>query len=117
MSLLDDFDYEPIFCGLWVFGDFLSLRTMGDVIVEIRVMKEFNVQSSWTKTLVLPIDGIPSQLLCRTKSGDIVGADGGTGLVKYDDKGQLLERHSYGIGRSGSQVTMYTESLLSPLVS
>ncbi|KAK2411907.1 F-box/kelch-repeat protein [Trifolium repens] len=119
MSLPDDFDHEPTFCDLWVFGDFLSLWAMGDDIVEIWVMKEYRVHSSWTKTLVLvlPIDGIPtsyfSPLGC-TKSGQIVGTNGDNGLVKYDDKGQLLEHHSYCNDRSGSQLIMYTESLLSP---
>ncbi|GAU41597.1 hypothetical protein TSUD_196660 [Trifolium subterraneum] len=117
MSLPDDFDHEPTFCDLWVFGDFFSLWAMGDGIVEIWVMKEYRVHSSWAKTLVLPIDGIPTWYfspLCCTKSGHIVGTDGVTGLAKYDDKGQLLQHRSYCNGRSGSQVIMYTESLLSP---
>ncbi|CAJ2634492.1 unnamed protein product [Trifolium pratense] len=112
MSLPDDFYYELSFCELWVFGDFLSLCVMGDDTVEIWVMKEYKVHSSWTKTLVLPTQYFSP--LCLTKSGDIVGADGGNGLVKYDDKGQLLEHRSYCNVRGRSQAIMYTESLLSP---
>jgi len=60
-------------CGIWVFGEFLS------VCVEIWVMKEYKVHSSWTKTLVLSISGIPYfPPVCCTKSGDIIGTDGYT---------------------------------------
>ncbi|KEH18192.1 galactose oxidase [Medicago truncatula] len=51
--------------------------------------------------------------MCSTISGDIIGTYGGTELVKYDDKGQLLEHRCYYNDGFGSQVTMYTESLLS----
>jgi hypothetical protein len=51
--------------------------------------------------------------MCSTISGDIIGTDGGTELVKYDDKGQLLEHHCYYNDGFGSQVAMYTQSLLS----
>ncbi|KAL5066735.1 hypothetical protein RYX36_017622, partial [Vicia faba] len=55
--------------------------------VEIWVMEEYEVNSSWTMTLALPIDDIPIEnfsLLCCTKSGDIIGTDDGddgSGLV------------------------------------
>ncbi|CAJ2634502.1 unnamed protein product [Trifolium pratense] len=57
--------------------------------VEIWVMKEYKMHSSWTKMLVLPTDGLPYEYFnpsCSTKSGDIIGTDGGTGWVKYNDK-------------------------------
>jgi len=53
----------------------------GNSKVDIWVMKEHKVHSSWTKNLVLPIDVIPSRRfspICFTKSGDIVGTDGKT---------------------------------------
>jgi len=118
VNLPDDFDHEPTNCGLWVFEEFLSLSVVDchNNIVEIWVMKEYKVNSSWKKTLVLPIDGIPTQYfypLSSTKNGDIIGTDGDTGLVKYNDKGQLLEHRSYCNDPYGCQVAMYTESLLS----
>ncbi|CAJ2634488.1 unnamed protein product [Trifolium pratense] len=116
IHLPNDFCCKSYHCDLWVFGDSLSLWGMGDGAVEIWVMKEYKVNSSWTKTLFLPIDGIPSRYfspLCCTKSGDIVGTDGSMGLMKYDDKGQLLEHHIYCNDPCESLAIMYTESLLS----
>ncbi|XP_058759188.1 F-box/kelch-repeat protein At3g06240-like [Vicia villosa] len=111
MFLPDDFNIDSNFYELWVFGEFLSLWVRGEDAVEIWVMKEYKVQSSWTMTLVLPMDDYFSPICCTIK-GDIIGT-GSTGLVKYDDKGQLLEHRSYGVVPHGSQVAMYVESLLS----
>ena len=116
LSLPDDFYHEPTDCDLWVFREFLSICAMGDDTVEIWVMKEYKVRSSWTKTLVLSCSSIPIHYfspICCTKRGDIIGTDGGSGLVKYDGKGHLLEHRSYCNNPRGSQVVMYTESLLS----
>jgi len=116
MSLPDDFHHDPTNFDLWVFKEFLSLWAIWDGTVEIWVMKEYKVCSSWTKTLVLSIDGISTKYffpICSTISGDIIGTDGGTELVKYDDKGQLLEHRSYYNDARGTRVAMYTESLLS----
>ncbi|KAL5066737.1 hypothetical protein RYX36_017624 [Vicia faba] len=109
------------YCSLWVYGEFLSAYTWNfrNDTVDIYVMKEYKVNSSWTMTLALPIDVIPNKdfcPLCCTKSGDIVGtddADFGSGLVKYDKNGQFLEQQSYTNDDLRCQVTMYTESLLS----
>ena len=113
----DDFHDDPPYCGLWVFGEFLSLWAMDrhNNTLKIWVMKEYKLHSSWIKTLVVRIDdAIPNFYpLCSTKSGDIVGSDGGLGLVKYNDKGQLLEYSSYLIYPLRSQAIMYMESLLS----
>lgn len=56
----DEFNREPHDCGLWVFGEFFSFWAMDydNDTVEIWVMKEYKVHSSWTKTRVLPFDGI-----------------------------------------------------------
>ncbi|WJX96038.1 hypothetical protein P8452_77289 [Trifolium repens] len=118
MRLPDDFEHEPPQLDMWVFGEFLSLCTMGydDDIVQIWVMKEYKMHSSWTKTHVLSTDGISTMFfspLCSTKSCHIIGTDGRNGLVKYDDKGQLLEHHTYGNDSLGPHMAMYTESLLS----
>ncbi|XP_058759145.1 F-box/kelch-repeat protein At3g06240-like [Vicia villosa] len=121
MSFPDDFDHdfdqEPTDCDLWVFGEFLSLWAMEErTLVNIWIMKEYGVHSSWTKTLVLSIVAIPTRYfypICYTRNGEIIGTDGGTGLVKYDDKGQLLEHRSYSNDPEGSQVAVYIESLLS----
>ncbi|GAU26306.1 hypothetical protein TSUD_56040 [Trifolium subterraneum] len=116
MHLPDQFEID-YYCGLWVFREFLSLWNMDKDTVEIWVMKEYKVHSSWTKTHVLPIiDAIPANYfypLCCTKSGDIVGTYGYFKLMKYNDVGQLLGCCSYFNNQYGFQVAMYTESLLS----
>ncbi|CAJ2654071.1 F-box/kelch-repeat protein At3g23880-like isoform X1 [Trifolium pratense] len=99
---------------LWVFGEFLSLCAIRNGIVEIWVMREYKVHSSWTKTLVFPIGAVPYfSPIYSTKNGDIIGTIGGTGLVKYNGQGRLLGHCSYCEDPRGSQVIMYTESLLS----
>jgi len=115
--LPDDFIHQTTYCGLWVFGEFLSLWAMkGRNIFQMWVMKDSKLHSSWTKTLDLRIDDIIPNFspICSTKSGDIIGRDGDSGLVKYNnDKVQLLDYHSYYNNSVGSKVAMYTESLLS----
>ncbi|KAL5065316.1 hypothetical protein RYX36_027053 [Vicia faba] len=58
MLLPTDSDGSPLEWGLWVYGEFLSVYTKyyPNDIVKIWVMKEYKVNSSWTMTLVLPID-------------------------------------------------------------
>jgi F-box interacting protein len=66
----DDFEYSFKESNLWVFRGFLSLWVSGDKgKVDIWVMKEYKVQSSWTKTLVLTTyDTIHNvALVCCTK--------------------------------------------------
>jgi len=120
MPFPDCFNHEPRDWGLWVFGESLSLFAKDYVRrrVEIWVMKEYNVHSYWTLHPVLPIDDISTIFfspICSTKSGDIVSTDGRTGLLKYNDKKQLIEHYYYCDGRLPirSKVTVYTESLLS----
>ncbi|KEH32247.1 galactose oxidase [Medicago truncatula] len=111
-----DVDYESTKCDLWVFGEFLSLWALDyDNKFEIWVMKEYKVHLSWTKICVLSI-GISTKYfhpICSSKNGDIIGTKDGTRLVKYNDKGQFLEYHSYGKDLHGSQVALYVESLFS----
>ncbi|MCH80111.1 F-box protein, partial [Trifolium medium] len=119
IPLPSDFGRCFLDIGSWVFGEFLSLWTTRDGIVEIWVMKEYKVHSSWTKTLVIPIPGeiydeIPCFYpMCCENSGDIIGTDGRSALVKYNVKGQLLGHYSFCNHPRGSEVVMYTESLLS----
>ncbi|GAU26312.1 hypothetical protein TSUD_56100 [Trifolium subterraneum] len=118
MNLPYQFDHELSNCGLWVFREYLSLWAMNydNDTVEIWVMKEYKVHSSWTKTHVLLTHAIPTKYffpLCSTKSGDIVGTNGIIGFVKYNDEGQLLGHHSYFNQPYRSYVVMYTDSLLS----
>ena len=79
-------------------------------------MGNYKLQSSWTVTLVLTLNEIPNydfSAVCSTKNGDIVGKNGGQGVVKYDGKyGQLLENCLYD-GYPCISLVMYTESLLS----
>lgn len=114
MYLPDEFDNILDYSGLWVFGEFLSFSSnnFDNHTVEIWVMKEYKVHSSWTKTHVLSIDANVNESLsfsplCCAKSGDIIGTCGGIGLVKYNDKGQLLEHCSYRNDSRESQVAMY----------
>jgi len=116
--LPDDMCDEYDICNLAVLGDFLCVHVFGydDFPAKIWVMKEYKIQSSWTKRVDVPVDEIPTKyfsLICSTKSGDIVGKDGNNGLVKYNSEGQLLEHRSYRNGRGDSLVAVYTESLLS----
>ncbi|CAJ2634485.1 unnamed protein product [Trifolium pratense] len=123
MHLPDDFHRELNEFGFWVFGEFLSLWAVyyGDDVhdnstLEVWVMKEYKVDSPWTKTLVLPFGGTSRKNfppICSTKSGDIIGTNSHTGLEKYNDRGLMLEYHSYFNGRCGWEVALYTESLLS----
>jgi hypothetical protein len=107
----------PAYLGSWVFGEFFSLWAMDHYsrTLKIWVMNDCKLHPSWTKTLVVRIDDAIRIFspLCSTKSGDIIGSDGGLGLVKYNDKGQLLEYCAYRNYPLRSQAIVYTESLLS----
>ncbi|XP_058760646.1 F-box/kelch-repeat protein At3g06240-like [Vicia villosa] len=107
---------------LWVYQEFLSLWAMDceTSIIEIWLMKEYNVNSSWIKAIVFPVQILsPHQFspICSTKNGDIIVTDG-TRLLRYTDKGELIEGSSYrcfpdsAVSR-GSPSIVYTESLLS----
>jgi len=111
------FNYDFDSCDLGVLGDSLSVSFLEwNHSVEIWVMEEYKVQSSWTKTIVVSAESIPAGLyfypICYTEGGDIFGTNGSTGLAKYNDKGQLQEHRSYCNGSYGSRVAVYTESLL-----
>ncbi|KAK7363683.1 hypothetical protein VNO77_05834 [Canavalia gladiata] len=117
IPLPDDVDqvYDFNTVDLWVFGGFLSLWAMGDE-TDIWVMQEYKVHSSWTKTFAVSLDAIPTQyfspICISNTTGDIVGVDGRTGLVKCDHNGQLLEHCIFGDEAYGWDAVIYTESLL-----
>ncbi|CAK8542486.1 unnamed protein product [Lathyrus sativus] len=100
---------------LLVVGGLISAWNVKKYKIEIWVMQEYKVHSSWIKTLNFSFYPAPDfSPLCFTNFGDIVGTVRGGGLVKLNDKGQLLEHHSYGnCYFERSQMTVYTESLLS----
>ncbi|QCE15608.1 F-box/kelch-repeat protein At3g23880-like [Vigna unguiculata] len=110
----DDIDYYD----LGVLGDLLSISFVEwDGSLEIWVMEEYGVQSSWTKTIVVSAENMSPDThffpICYTKGGDIFGKYGGTGLAKYNGMGQLQQHRSYCSGWYGFVVAVYTESLLS----
>ncbi|KAL2960029.1 hypothetical protein AAZX31_17G018000 [Glycine max] len=99
------------------FDESLNVIVAFDLTKKIWMMKEYNVQSSWTKTVVVSAEDVIYGRyffpICITASGDIVGKDLGTGLVKCSGKGHLREHRSYFNGQCGYEVALYTESLLS----
>jgi hypothetical protein len=115
--LLDVFmDIMIVICGYSENFSVYGYYHENNATVEIWVMNEYAVQSSWTKTFILPIDFIPSEFffpLCSTKSRDIIGSDDACGFVRYDDKGQWLEYLFDSDERGGYEMAVYTESLLS----
>ncbi|MCI16828.1 F-box protein, partial [Trifolium medium] len=118
VNLPNDLEHAPAYRDLWVFEGFLSIWELSYATrtLEIWVMKDYTLCSSWTKTLVLLMnDGVPYfSPIYFTKSSDIIGTSyGGYGLVKYNDKGQVLEYGSFYKNLHRSKVAVYTESLLS----
>ncbi|XP_057452967.1 F-box/kelch-repeat protein At3g23880-like [Lotus japonicus] len=111
---------------LRVLGDCLCLcypaQHIWDVAAEIWIMKNYKVQSSWTKSFVLPVnydirDRFFVLPLCSTKSDGFISTNCSGGLSKYNNKGVLIEHtstfdpdfESYYLQQSA----MYRESLLS----
>ncbi|CAJ2634915.1 unnamed protein product [Trifolium pratense] len=66
------------------------------------------------ETQYLPHELIITQILPRLPVKSLIRVSNAfMALLKYNDKGQLLEHESYCEDPLGAQVTMYTESLLS----
>ncbi|KAK7340707.1 hypothetical protein VNO77_21417 [Canavalia gladiata] len=87
-------------------------------VAEIWIMKEYKVQSSWIKTNVVSTCDTPGKFFspkCFTKSGGIIGTSGFGGLLKFNDKGELLEYRNYdkGFYLDGIPCVVCRESLLS----
>ncbi|XP_058739952.1 F-box/kelch-repeat protein At3g23880-like [Vicia villosa] len=114
-------DDGPDNYGLSVLGGLICASIVGKRTVKIYVMQNYAVHSSWTKILEFSVDPVMLHSLSIrfiTKSGDMIGTDGRGRLMKFNDKGQLLEHHSCGKGIDTerfirSQMVVYTDSLLS----
>lgn len=85
--------------------------------VGIWVMKEYGVNASWTKLLVLPQDDFLScgylVPICFTSNGDVVMDDDGRSVVRYNHNEKTvrnLKVHSEDI----IEWILYVESLISP---
>ncbi|KAF7813725.1 F-box/kelch-repeat protein [Senna tora] len=117
IPLLDYFYMD--FCYLGTMGGCLSLCDVSDYAAEIWLMKEYGVKESWTRPFVVPLFNIPPNhfffSLGLTQSGEIVGTDGRAGLVKCNDKGEVLEHRQYFDNANDRlfEAVTYTETLLS----
>ncbi|XP_027921322.1 F-box/kelch-repeat protein At3g23880-like [Vigna unguiculata] len=113
-----EFDWDFNTCDLVVLGKIPRLCVVGCCSpAELWVMEEYKDPSSWTKTIVVSVDDIPTKYfspICSTKCNDIVGIDGSTGLVKCSDKGQVQE-HRYWSSSYRSEVAVYKETLVTLL--
>ncbi|QHO09524.1 hypothetical protein HN873_050069 [Arachis hypogaea] len=104
--------YYP--CHLTVLGGCLALYYEKDDDdydkSVIWVMKEYNVQSSWTSY------EIPSSYfepVCLSEDGDFIGFDESPGMSKYNVRGEKLMRFDRSCNQIGYvSYTVYTESLL-----
>ncbi|XP_061371696.1 F-box/kelch-repeat protein At3g23880-like [Gastrolobium bilobum] len=99
------------FCKLGSMGGCLCLCHFDDTKTKVWIMKEYKVQSSWT---MLEIPGHVSAV-CMAKDGELVALRFDDGeVMKFNDKGELLERCEYcSDDLSGFDTVMYRESLLS----
>ncbi|XP_058749037.1 uncharacterized protein LOC131621997 [Vicia villosa] len=86
--------------------------------VKIWVMQKYAVHSSWTKIIEFSVDPVlhcSLSILCFTNCGGIIGIDGESRLVKFNDKGKLIEHpfcHNYLSDKSArSEFVVYSESL------
>ncbi|XP_054786491.1 F-box/kelch-repeat protein At3g23880-like isoform X2 [Prosopis cineraria] len=117
IPLPGDFFETLEFVFLGTLGGYLSLYVVDDDLNggEIWLMKEYGTKSSWTKSMVVSVE-IPCDFLfpiCLTESCEIVGSDGRNGIVKCNEKGQVLERGDYNYQMFEQNTVVYTESLLS----
>ncbi|KAF7813729.1 F-box/kelch-repeat protein [Senna tora] len=114
IPLPDDYGTDYLFLFLQTLGGCLSLCEIFDDTTNIWLMKEYGMKSSWTKSIVVSLANIPTNYFCSiglTQSGEIVGTGGGSGLVKCNGNGEVLEYRLFNI--LAGTVTTYTETLLS----
>ncbi|KAK7318647.1 hypothetical protein RJT34_03351 [Clitoria ternatea] len=106
---------------LRVMGGCLTVTVCYPEKAVIWMMKEYKVHSSWTKLFLLSTSDIPRNTfipICFTKNGGILGSNESGRLVKFNDKGELLEHRAYDdeeetFGSSDLHYFTYRESLLS----
>ncbi|XP_057436190.1 F-box/kelch-repeat protein At3g23880-like [Lotus japonicus] len=88
----------------------------GPEVAEIWVMKDYKVQSSWTKSFVLTfldlVDGVHFFPMFFTRGGGIFGADENGTHWKFSDDGKKLENYSSGQEGALRVCDMYRESIL-----
>ncbi|MED6155568.1 hypothetical protein PIB30_006437 [Stylosanthes scabra] len=102
-------------CRLNLFGGCLGIYYMTkDWEVDLWVMKEYNVESSWTKQNVMLTcyDGM-FFFLCFTNGGELVGMQQNKKLIKFSDKGAWAVSLAITCNRSDKLMVMFTQSLLS----
>ncbi|XP_058749038.1 uncharacterized protein LOC131621998 [Vicia villosa] len=110
----DDSDIE---FDLLVVGGLISAWMKDVDTVKIWVMQKYAVQSSWTKIIEFSVDPVLNDslfIVCVTNFGDIIGKDGEGRLVKFNDRGEFLERpFCHDNCSESSEFVAYTESLFS----
>ncbi|XP_057455225.1 F-box/kelch-repeat protein At3g06240-like isoform X2 [Lotus japonicus] len=121
INIQSAFQYRIFY--LRVMGDCLCLCNPGSsnrAVAEIWMMKEYKVDSSWTKSFVLPTNDIPLDSflpICFTKSEGLFGSNCNGRLVKFNSEGVLSEhctwRENSIFRESLLQSAIYRESLLS----
>ncbi|XP_061357373.1 F-box/kelch-repeat protein At3g06240-like [Gastrolobium bilobum] len=112
ISLPDgDFTIGFSFCNLGTMGGCLCLCQFDRSKTIVWIMKKYKLQSSW---IMIEIARNLSAA-CMAKGGELVALSFDDGeLMKFNDKGQFLERCEYYFDDlSGFEVAAYTESLLS----
>ncbi|XP_057436182.1 F-box protein CPR1-like [Lotus japonicus] len=108
---------------LRVIGECLSLYCPGnmDIKAEIWMMKEYKVQSSWSKMFVFSTCNIPRNFffpIWLIKRGEICGSNGSGRLMILNDKGWLLDQCTFSPEPDQGQYMqadcgLYRESLIS----
>ncbi|XP_058742008.1 F-box/kelch-repeat protein At3g06240-like [Vicia villosa] len=117
IALPDDFIFSysreySIYYDLLEVGGLINAWVKDLNTVKIWVMQKYGVHSSWTKIIqfsLCPVLHKSLDIVCLTKCGDIVGTNNKLGLVKLNDKGQLLESRLL----DTYPLVVYTESLFS----
>ncbi|MED6209943.1 hypothetical protein PIB30_059466 [Stylosanthes scabra] len=106
------------YCFNWkldLFGGCLGISYLtNNWKIGLWVMKEYNVESSWTKPNgVLPCDDELFFFLCFTNGGELVGIQNNTKLIKFNDKGAWADSLAINCERTDKMMVMFTQSLLS----
>ncbi|MED6171441.1 hypothetical protein PIB30_040738 [Stylosanthes scabra] len=105
-------------CHDWrlkVFGGCLGISYLKkNWKIGLWVMKEYNMESSWTKpNVVLPCDDGMFFLLCFTNGGELVGMQYNTKLIKFNDKGEWADSLAITCDRTDKLMVMFTQSMRS----
>ncbi|CAJ1958593.1 unnamed protein product [Sphenostylis stenocarpa] len=85
----------PFLFPLRVFDGCLSVSFQSHDKIEIWSMKEYKVQSSWTKTFVLSTRPGVFYPIFSTQNGHVLGWNRDEQIARYDEKGELLQVRRY----------------------